>query len=137
MEEPEGEEFSAGLAESVRERGHGDGEAYYTVVAVYDYADHVLVYERHVLSDIHLDLLVCQSGEFVQYGVGVVEHGEDLFGPALYILGLAGYNDGDSVFSLMILSYAASFSGTASGTMILRWIQSTSLRKPSFSKCSP
>ena len=66
MEESEREQLAARLAETLRERGHGDGEAHHAVVAVHHYADHVLVDKRHVLRDVHLHLFLSQSGELMQ-----------------------------------------------------------------------
>ena len=98
VEETEREEFTSGLAEAVRERGHGDGKSHHAVVLVYYDADHVLVDEGHILADVHLDLFVGQAGELVQDGVGVVEDSEDFLGSAGNVLYLARHDDGQSVF---------------------------------------
>ena len=115
VDESEGKQLAAGLAEAVRERGHGDGESHHAVILVYHHADHVLVDEGHVLGDVHLNLLVGQAGELVQDGVGVVEHGEYLFGPALDVLGLAGYNNGHTVFFAYDLVVGNEFLGHGLG----------------------
>ena len=60
-------------------------------------------------------IMVGQAGELVQDGVGVVEHGEYLLGPALDVLGLAGHDNRHAVLLAYDLVVGDEFLGHGLG----------------------